>query len=644
MMEKTEVSIVLGTAGHIDHGKTTLVRALSGVDCDRLRDEKRRGITIELGFAPLTLPSGKTISIVDVPGHEKFIRQMVAGAAGVDGIILVVASDEGVRPQTREHLEILGLIGVEHGLIVLTKADLVEEEFLELAIEEVKEEVRGTFLEGAEVIPVSSVTGFNLDALLESLERLVAGISPRGSEGPFFMPIDRAFPVKGFGAVVTGTAYRGRVRKDDVLSVLPRGIKTDIRSVQVHDNPVDEARSGQRVALSLGGVSLSDLERGDVLCTPGIFAPSSRLDVDLKILASSPDPLHHWQRVRIHLGTTDTVGRIALLGVDRIEPGERAFAQVVTETPVVAVRGEPFIIRFYSPLTTIGGGKVLMPIARRPKGPRGRKDHQVLLDQVSRAKDPGEFLLAVTLDKPVVTVEEAVTLMQERPGAVVSLAAELDRAGRLLLVDSGEGLIVNGDMARKKLGQALSFLKEYHEEEPDSPGVPSDTLFRRFLPGMELRHAKKVLDRWAREGEIEVEDQRVRLPGFSPGDAARRGAAGAAILDLCSARSLQLPETADILEGTGLGQDEMGKALEALRAQGQIFIAGSGFIVSREVLEGLIGILVSIKDDITVASVRDATGSSRKYILPLLEMLDSMGVTRRVQDKRILKKSRLGQD
>lgn len=225
MMEKTEVSIVLGTAGHIDHGKTTLVRALSGVDCDRLRDEKRRGITIELGFAPLTLPSGKTISIVDVPGHEKFIRQMVAGAAGVDGIILVVASDEGVRPQTREHLEILGLIGVEHGLIVLTKADLVEEEFLELAIEEVKEEVRGTFLEGAEVIPVSSVTGFNLDALLESLERLVAGISPRGSEGPFFMPIDRAFPVKGFGAVVTGTAYRGRVRKDDVLSVLPRGSK-----------------------------------------------------------------------------------------------------------------------------------------------------------------------------------------------------------------------------------------------------------------------------------------------------------------------------------------------------------------------------------------------------------------------------------
>ncbi|HOG13963.1 MAG TPA: selenocysteine-specific translation elongation factor [Synergistales bacterium] len=644
MTEKTEVSIVLGTAGHIDHGKTTLVRALSGVDCDRLRDEKRRGITIELGFAPLTLPSGKTISIVDVPGHEKFIRQMVAGAVGVDGIILVVASDEGVRPQTREHLEILGLIGVEHGLIALTKADLVEEEFLELAIEEVKEEVRGTFLEGAEVIPVSSVTGFNLDVLLESLEKLVAGISPRGSEGPFFMPIDRAFPVKGFGAVVTGTAYRGRVRKDDVLSVLPRGIKTDIRSVQVHDNPVDEARSGQRVALSLGGVSLSDLKRGDVLCTPGIFVPSGRLDVDLKILASSPDPLRHWQRVRIHLGTTDTVGRIALLGGDRIEPGERAFAQVVTETPVVAVRGEPFIIRFYSPLTTIGGGKVLMSVASRPKGPRGRKGHQELLDKVSRAKDPGELLLAVTLDQLVVTVDEASVLMQEQPGVVVSLAGELDRAGRLLLVDSGEGLIVNGDMARKKLGQVLSFLKEYHQEEPDSPGAPADALFRRILPEMELRHAKKVVERWAREGEIEVEDQRVRLPGFFPGDAARRGAAGAVILDLCSTRSFQLPEIADVLEGTGLRQDEVEKALEALRSQGQIFFAGSGFIVSREVLEGLIGILEGFKDDITVASVRDATGSSRKYILPLLEMLDSMGVTRRVQDKRILRKGKLGQD
>lgn len=638
MTGKTEISIVLGTAGHIDHGKTTLVRALSGVDCDRLRDEKRRGITIELGFAPLTLPSGKTISIVDVPGHERFIRQMVAGAAGVDGVILVVASDEGVRPQTREHLEILGLIGVEHGLIALTKADLVEKDFLELAIEEVKEEVRETFLEGAEVIPVSSVTGYNLAAFLEALEKLVEHISPRDSGGPFFMPIDRAFPVKGFGAVVTGTAYRGRVRKDDVLSVLPRGMKTEVRSVHVHDNPVEEARSGQRVALSLGGVSLSELERGDVLCTPGRFASSSRFDVDLKILASSPDPLHHWQRVRVHLGTTDTVGRIALLKGDRIEPGMQAFAQIVTETPVVAVRGEPFIIRFYSPLTTIGGGKVLMPFARRPKGKKGRKEHLELLDRVSRAGNSGELLLALAFDRPVMTVEQAVILMQEEPGAIASLARDLDGAGRLLLVGSGEELIVDGDTARVKLGEALRFLKEYHEEEPDSPGMPADELCRRVLPEMALRNAKKILERWAEEGVIEFEGQRIRLSGFSPGDAARKGAVGAAILDYCTARSFQLPEVAEVAEGTGLRQDEVEKALEALKSQGQIFLAAGGLIVSKGVLEELVGILGGIRDDITVASVRDATGSSRKYILPLLEMLDSMGVTRRVQEKRILRK------
>ena len=638
MTGRNEVPIVLGTAGHIDHGKTSLVKALSGVDCDRLGDEKRRGITIELGFAPLTLPNGMTVSIVDVPGHERFIRQMVAGSAGIDGVIFVVASDEGVRAQTREHLDILGLLGVRHGLVVLTKADLVEEDFLDLAMEEVREGVKGTFLENAEVVPVSSVTGYNLEALMEALGRLVDGIMPRNPEGPFFMPVDRSFPVKGFGAVVTGTSYRGRVRKDDVLVVLPRGLKTDIRSVHVHDTPVEEARSGQRIALSLGGISLSELERGDVLCSPGVFSPSRRMDVDLRILASSPEPVRHWQRVRIHIGTTDTVGRVVLLDGDRIVPGDRSFAQIVTETPIVAVRGEAFIIRFYSPLRTIGGGRVLMPYAKRPRGKRGRESHLELLERISKAKDPGELLWAVTFNEPVLSVEEAVRMIQEKPATVISFARRLDHEGRVMLVESGEGIIMNGDVAEKKLDDALSLLKRFHEEEPDNPGFPVDTLCRKVLPEMEARHAKRVFERWAQSGRLKIEEQRVRLPGFLPGDAAKRGAAGAAILEMCSERQLQLPEIADFTEKTGLSKAEAEKALETLRSQGQVFIAGSGFVVSKEVLESFIETLRGIEGDITVASVRDATGSSRKYVLPLLEMLDSMGVTRRVQEKRIMRK------
>jgi len=279
-----------------------------------------------------------------------------------------------------------------------------------------------------------------------------------------------------------------------------------------------------------------------------------------------------------------------------------------------------------------------MPYAKRPRGKRGRKSHLELLERISRAKGPGELLWAVTFHEPVLSVEEGVRMIQEKPATVISLARGLDDEGRVLLVESGEGIIMNGDVAEKKLDDVLSLLKGLHEEEPDNPGSPVDTLCRKFLPEMEVRHAKRVIERWVQGGRLEIEEQRVRLPGFLPGDAARRGAAGAEILDICSERMFQLPEISDITEKTGLSKNEAEKAMETLRSQGQVFIAGSGFVVSKDVLESFIGNLRSIEGDITVASVRDATGSSRKYVLPLLEMLDSMGVTRRVQEKRIMRK------
>jgi len=638
MQGKIEVPIVLGTAGHIDHGKTTLVRALTGIDCDRLGDEKRRGITIELGFAPLTLPGGRTVSIIDVPGHERFIRQMVAGAAGVDGVIFVVAADEGVRAQTREHLEILGLIGVKHGLIVMTKSDLVEEDLLELAIEEVREEVRGTFLEDSEVVPVSSVNGKNLDQLLSALGRLVGRIPERSPEGAFFMPIDRAFPVKGFGAVVTGTAYRGKVRREDPLILLPRALKADIRSVQVHEKSVEEARSGQRVALSLGGISLSDLERGDVLCTPGVFAPSSRLDVRLSILPSSPEPVHHWQRVRIHIGTTDLIGRVSLLDRDKLDPGEKCNAQLVTEEPVVAVRGEAFIVRFYSPLRTIGGGTVLMPFSERPRGKKGRKARSDFLAAISGSESPAGLFKIISGFMPVLNINEMARSLQELPEKVTETARSLDSKGDVIFVESGEGIVLNGDLVSARIEEATQILKRFHEEEPGNPGVPADILCRKVLPELEFKYAKRVLERWAEKGIIEIDDQRVRSPGFSPGDVSAANPYGNAILEFCHHRLFQLPEIEDLSRATGISREDVLRNVEILRARGQMYLAAGGLVVSRGVLDSFIEVLENIKGDITVASVRDATGSSRKYVLPMLEMLDAMGVTRRVQEKRIIRK------
>lgn len=638
MPKRFEIPVVLGTAGHIDHGKTTLVRALTGVDCDRLGDEKRRGITIELGFAPLELPSGRVVSIVDVPGHERFIRHMVAGAAGIDGVLFVIAADEGIRAQTREHLDILGLIGVRHGLVALTKSDLVDEEYLELSIDEVREGLSGTFLDDTEIIPVSSKSKLNLDKLLSAIDRLVDAIPFRGSEGPFFMPVDRVFPVKGFGSVVTGTAYRGSVKKDDTLQLLPGGQKAEIRSVQVHDAPVDEGKSGQRIALSLGGVSLSGVERGDVLCTSGVFTPSSRVDVSLKILPSSPDAVEHWQRVRIHIGTADVVGRIVLLDGDRVKPGEEIFAQIVTEEPVVPVRGEAFVIRSYSPLMTIGGGSVLMPLSKKPRGQKGRVAHRDFLEGIFRAGSSRERFSVLSSHVPVLSLKEAARFLQELPGVVACLAADADTSGAVAFIESGDGLIVSSSLLDQKKEDTFRLLEDLHRKEPENPGMPADALCRKIFPEMDARYAKRILDRWSAKGFLVIVEQRVRLSGFVPLDASAVGISGNAILSFCSGRLFQLPVIGEISSGAGFSEEETARLVDILRAQGKIFLAGGEFLVSREVLDRFVELIGKIEGDITVASVRDATGSSRKFVLPLLEMLDSMGVTRRVQEKRIIRK------
>ena len=358
---------VLGTAGHVDHGKTALIKALTGIDTDRLKEEKERGITIELGFASLTLPSGQTLGIVDVPGHEKFIKNMVSGAAGIDLVMMVIAADEGIMPQTKEHLNICSVLGISKGIIALTKIDLVEKDWLKLVQSEIIEFLRGTFLEGAPIVPVSAIKQEGLTDLTRALETATSHINEKTDDGIFRLPVDRVFTMKGFGTVVTGTLISDHIKTGDDIQILPQNITTRIRGIQVHNQTVEEARSGQRTAINLQGIEKSAIERGDVLVRPQTVWPSQRLDVLVEFLASNSKNLKNRALVRLHTGTSEIIARIILLQKDELAPGQKNFAQLVLSEKDVVVSGDHFVLRSYSPITTIGGGQIIDPLPEKHK-------------------------------------------------------------------------------------------------------------------------------------------------------------------------------------------------------------------------------------------------------------------------------------
>ncbi|MBI5199704.1 MAG: selenocysteine-specific translation elongation factor, partial [Nitrospirae bacterium] len=350
--------ITLGTAGHIDHGKSALVEALTGINPDRLKEEKERGITIDLGFAFLDISDDLRIGIVDVPGHERLIKNMLAGAGGIDIVMLVIAADEGIMPQTKEHLAICNLLRIKKGLVALTKHDLVEEDWISLIMEDIKEFIKGSFLEGSRIIPVSSKTGHNLDLLKDTIKEISLQVEPKSSDGLFRLPVDRVFTMKGFGTVVTGTILSGKISTEDTIELLPQRIKSRVRGIQSHNQKVSEAIAGQRTALNLQGVEKEDIIRGNVVTLPGFMYPSSLLDVKIEILKEAPS-LKSRDRIRFHTGTTEAIGRVILIETKEIVPGEEGFVRVRFESPLTAMSGDRFIIRRFSPLETLGGGVIL---------------------------------------------------------------------------------------------------------------------------------------------------------------------------------------------------------------------------------------------------------------------------------------------
>jgi selenocysteine-specific elongation factor len=645
--EEREISLVLGTAGHIDHGKTALVAALTGVDCDRLLEEKRRGITIELGFAPLRLEDGRVVSIIDVPGHERFIRQMVAGASGVDAVMLVVAADESVMPQTREHLAILELLGVKDGLVVISKSDKVEPEMLELVEEDVGKFVAGTFLEGKKVIAFSAVTNRNIELLEEELTALVDRVHPRSRKGALFLPIDRAFPISGFGTVVTGTAYRGAVRPGDEVEIFPAGRDgrsrdAKVRTLQVHGRPVEEACAGQRVAVNLSNIAVDELSRGDVVCHKGVYANTRCFDAVLRVLPSSAEPLKHWQRVRIYIGTSDVLARVSLLDGKWVLPGDEAPAQLVTEEDVVCVLEQRFILRFYSPLVTIGGGRVVFPYGHKPRGAAARKLSSERIRALSDAMTAEKRFSLLVEQAGVMVFDRGVVALQETPSHLAEVAGRAVKNGSVLELKGDKPVYLFPACFEELTSAAATLLKAYHESRPSEEGMPLDELARAgfFLKkNLDAKTARSSISLLAEKGIVALEDNRVRMSDFTPRSDEVFQKNKKALFSYCRKRAFQPPTLNEARKDLNMDPRAFSLLVQGLKNARKLVLLSGEYLLTNEVENAMMDVLSKIEGDVTLAAVRDVTNSSRKFILPILEYFDSRGYTRRVGDVRVVKRT-----
>ncbi|NPV26801.1 MAG: selenocysteine-specific translation elongation factor [Firmicutes bacterium] len=633
--------IIIGTAGHVDHGKTTLVRAMTGVDTDRLKEEKERGISIELGFAPLTLPSGQRAGLVDVPGHERFIKHMLAGVAGIDLVLLVIAADEGVMPQTREHLDIVQLLNVKKGIVVITKKDLVEEDWLYLVEEEVREALKDTFLAEAPMIAVSAVTGEGLSELLHIIDRLVADVTEKAVDGKTRLPIDRVFSIAGFGTVVTGTLFSGQLKVGDPVEILPEGISTRVRTLQVHGHKVDRAVAGQRVAVNLASVETSELARGSVLLEPNYLSSSFRVDAHLELLRHLAAPLKNLARIRFHQGTKEALGRVVLLDRDELAPGESSYVQLVMEEPVVVARYDRFVIRSYSPMVTIGGGTVIDP--NPPKRKRFREDVLRALatqEQGTPIELVNQHLL--TTRPPIISV----SLLTEKLG----LQTEIIKNALRELVESGQAVLINVDGSEHAIHQQVldnwwsevqSLLANYHHEYPLRTGLPREELRSKKFGAVPAKTFNALLQFWEERGLVRATGRNVSLAGHQPAPQGKMAQALEHVLVRYRVGGFQPPDWSEMVQDCALSNSESEELLNYCLEQGLLVkVSEDTFFASTAIEEAKRKLTQFLKDHgaIQIGEVRDLLETSRRYVLPLMEYFDREKFTRRVGDKRVLLK------
>ncbi|CAO0823561.1 Selenocysteine-specific elongation factor [Desulfarculales bacterium] len=630
--------IVLGTAGHIDHGKTSLVKALTGTDTDRLKEEKARGITIELGFAFLDLPSGQRLGIVDVPGHEKFVKNMVAGATGIDLVALVIAADEGVMPQTSEHLDICSLLGVRTGLVVLTKIDMVDEEWLGLVQEAVAEYLQGTLLAGAPIVPVSSTTRQGLNEMIGILDEMVSGLEERPAFGPWRLPVDRVFTMKGFGTVITGTAVGGAIAIGQEVEIYPRNVTAKVRGLQVHNQEMQQARRGQRTAINLQGVEKAVIARGDVVATPGSLKPSLWVDVECAALKDMLRPLKHRAPVRFHTGTGEIIGRVMFLDRDDLKPGEHCYCQVRLESPVPVMAGDRYVLRSYSPVATVAGGIILHPHPGRHK----RHRPEIIADlQILQQGAPGMRIgvHARLAGEAGITAGELVRLINLSGKDLERLLTELLNKHELVRFDKEGGRLIAGGVQDELGAKALELLTEFHQNQPLKPGMSREEFRQRLSPGMEAKLFTHLLRKLGEEGKIIADKDLLKLP-----DHQVRLAGGAMALRVrLEAAYAQGGPTPPLYKELVEKEDkkEAKQVMLVLLNEGVLVKLKEDLYYHAEALGEIKARLVAYFADherMGAQQFKEITGLSRKYLIPLLEYFDATQVTIRVGDERVLRK------
>jgi selenocysteine-specific elongation factor len=625
-------SVIIGTAGHIDHGKTALVKALTGIDADRLEEEKRRGITIDIGFAHLELPAPGgdilRLGFVDVPGHERFVRNMLAGVGGIDLVLLVIAADEGIKPQTREHFDICRLLAVRRGITVLTKSDLVDRETLDVVRLEVEEFLRGSFLEKSPIVAVSSLTGAGLDGLKQVIVQVAGEVTAKDSTSLPRLPIDRVFTMKGFGTVVTGTLVSGTVGKDQELEAFPNGRRVRVRGVQVHGRTADQAVAGERTALNLSDVTTEELSRGMTLAVPSTFRSTSRVDAHLSLLPSAR-ALKHGTRVHFHSYTMETIAEVRLYDVRQLKPGEEQYVQLRLAEPALLLPSDRFILRQFSPVVTVGGGFVLDASPSMHKRPQAERTM---------------FLTTLMTGSPEQILEARVKRhgldglrMQDVPGEMnlrPDVAARLAKAAGL--VACGPVLVTTAGVALAR-GLIRNTVEKFHDSNPLVAGISREELRGRTRIGNEVFEC--VLSMMAGRRELEINGDLVRLPGRGIVMKDEEAESKKIIEQAFASAGLKVPALEDVLAGLRVDKARAQKIVTLLLRDKVLVKISEGLVFHRGALDDLrqrMAARKSTSPSIDVAQFKDLTGVSRKYAIPLLEYLDRERVTRRVGDQRVI--------
>ncbi len=638
--------IILGTAGHVDHGKTSLIKALTGTDTDRLKEEKQRGITIELGFAHLDLPCGHRIGIVDVPGHEKFIRNMVAGAAGMDIVAFIIAADEGIMPQTKEHFDICRLLGVKQGLIILTKKDMVEPEWLEMVEEEIRDFCIDSFLEEAPIIPVSSITGEGIDNIISQLDELVNGLDFNEEFGPFRMAVDRVFSMKGFGTVITGTSLSGRIENGSEISFYPSGVTAKIRGIQVHGEEVEVIEAGHRTAINLQGIEKEQINKGDMAATPHSLFGTTLLDAKFHYLQSIGKKLKNRSQIRLHIGTREVIGRILLLNEDHLQAGTDANIQLLLPEPVAVLPGDNFVIRSYSPVTTIGGGIILNSAPKKRK--RTTQQHKDKNKAIFNILDVGS-----DIDKTLLFLKESGrtgitdTILAIRLGIfgkkLKKMLQQPISAGQILVIDSETQRLISADIFTQLKDQITAFLTKYHSDNPLKTGIAKEELLSQLIPPVDSKLFQFTLTNMSRKGEVEQEGAEVKISGHTVTLQVDEKEMQQKIGGLYKKAGLTPPNLKDVLATFDeFPPKQIRQVIDLLLQKEELVKINESLIFHGE---AIIQLADDVKNFITQEGEIDAprfkqlTGLSRKFSIPLLEYFDKIKLTIRIEDKRILRKS-----